>query len=209
MKIKWLGHASFVLFSEKGTTLVTDPYDESLRYPFPSTPADICTVSHDHFDHNCTRRLKGKPRIVRKADAVEEKDVKIVGFNTFHDTSRGRDRGGNILFKITMDSLDVLHSGDLGHTLSPEDAQRIGRVDILLIPVGGTYTIDAQAATKVVETLKPRVTIPMHYKTTYLDFPITPVEDFLRGKKNVRKLSLYQVTRETLPKEDETIVLEI
>jgi len=209
MKVKWLGHSSFLLTSARGVSLVTDPFDESLSYPFPTISADICTVSHDHFDHNCIRRLKNSPVVVKSTGKREVKGVTITGFSSFHDEKKGRERGANIIFRIEMDGLRIVHLGDLGHIPPEQTRQEIGEVHLLLLPVGGKYTIDARSATEVMKSLKPRITIPMHYKTEYLDFPIAPVDDFLRGKENVRHADELEVTAESLPGEDEIVVLRI
>ncbi len=209
MKVKWLGHSSFLITSAAGVSLVTDPFDESLRYPFPRISADICTVSHDHFDHNCIRRLKNSPKVIKGAGKTEVKGVTITGFESFHDETKGRERGGNIIFRIEMDGLKIVHLGDLGHLLSDERLKEIGEVHLLLIPVGGKYTIDARGATQLMDALKPRITVPMHYKTEYLDLPIAPVEEFLQGKKNARYEDELEVDSGSLPQEPEIVVLKI
>lgn len=209
MKITWLGHAAFLLETE-GIKIVTDPYDNSIGYGPITTPVDIAVVSHDHFDHNDVKRLKGNPETVQGSGTFNVKGITFTGIDTYHDDEQGTQRGDNVVFIIEAEGLRLCHAGDLGHTLSADQIQAIGRVDILLLPVGGTYTVDAAEATRVMDALNPRLVIPMHFKTKVLDFPITGVDPFLEEKRNVRHQgsSQVEVTKDTLPKEREIVVLE-
>lgn len=185
MKIKWLGHASFLITSDSGTKIITDPYipDDRLHYGEINESADAVTVSHDHFDHGNVAAVKGAPQTV-KGDA-EIKGIKFKGIATSHDASGGKERGSNTIFCFEVDGVKVCHLGDLGHELTAEQAAQIGAVDVLLLPVGGFYTIDATVADRVAAQLKPKVVIPMHFKNNKCDFPIAGVEEFLRGKKDI------------------------
>lgn len=202
MRIRWLGHACFRLETGTGLVVVTDPYDETVGYTFPETAADVVTVSHDHFDHNHVQAVAGHPLILRGAgehsldglDPRKTEGVQIRGVASFHDAVGGRQRGGNTIFCFTLEGMRVVHLGDLGHQLTPAQQAEIGPVDVLLVPVGGTYTLDAAGAAQVVEQLRPRVVIPMHYRTKALSFPLAPVDDFLRGKAGVERL--HQTTLE-------------
>lgn len=180
MKIKWLGHACFKLTAEDGTTIVTDPFDDSVGYPMPDVRADIVTSSHSHFDHNYFKAVKGKFEIVDRTGEHNIKGIKIKGISTFHDEEQGAKRGKNIVFIFEIDGVRVCHMGDLGHVLTEKQVNEIGPVDVLLIPVGGYYTIDAKQAVEVMKQLNPMITIPMHYKTEYIDFPIDTVDNFLK-----------------------------
>jgi L-ascorbate metabolism protein UlaG (beta-lactamase superfamily) len=212
MKIKWLGHASFLITSEDGKKIVTDPYTpgRGLSYEPINESADIVTKSHDHADHNNIKAVSGNPAVLVKAGAQTLKGLEIKAVSLFHDESQGSQRGNDLVFCFKIDDLNVCHLGDLGHLLSPEQISEIGRVDLLFIPVGGYFTIDAKAASEVARSLKAKLIFPMHYKTAKADFPISPVDEFLKDKKNVRKLktSEFEVTKETLPKETEIIVLQ-
>ncbi len=189
MKIKWLAHAAFLITSDKGTRIITDPYEttESLRYGEIEESADIVTISHSHADHSNVAAVKGNPQVVK--GTTEARGVKIRGIATAHDNSGGRERGSNTIFCFEIDGLNVCHAGDLGHLLTDKQAAAIGKVDILLIPVGGFFTIDARTADRVCEQLKPKITIPMHYKTDKLDFPIASVDEFIKGKSNVTRVN--------------------
>ncbi|HUS04378.1 MAG TPA: MBL fold metallo-hydrolase, partial [Dehalococcoidia bacterium] len=138
------------------------------------------------------------------------KGIQFRGIATYHDPSQGRQRGPNTVFCFSLDSMNLCHLGDLGHVLSQEQVEQVGAVDILFIPVGGFYTIDAAKASQVCEQLKPKVVIPMHFKTSKCDYPIATVEDFLRGKRNVRKIdsSKAEFKIEELPASTDIVVLE-
>ena len=193
MKIKWLGHASFMITSEAGIKIITDPYasGESLRYGEIKESADIVTVSHEHGDHNNVAAVKGNPEVVRGTAKVKE--VEFKGIPTYHDNVGGNQRGKNTIFCFEMDGIRVCHLGDLGHQLSDKQVAEIGRVDILLVPVGGFYTIDANVATVVCNQLTPKVIIPMHYKNDKCHFPIASVGEFLRGKGNIGRPDASEV----------------
>ena len=212
MKITWLGHAAFLLETQ-GLKIVTDPYDHNddrIGYGPITTPVNIVTISHDHADHNYAKDLRGNPQTVKGSGTSEVKGITFTGVETHHDPTTGSQRGGNTIFVIRAEGMNLCHLGDLGHTLSRDKIEAIGPVDILLIPVGGFYTIDAAEATKVMEDLNPKLVIPMHFKTGVLDFPITGVDAFLEGKSNVRHQgsSEIEVIKETLPETREIVVLE-
>jgi len=185
MKVKFLGHASFLITSSSGTKIITDPYERTDRlvYDEINETADIVTVSHDHHDHGNTGAVKGSPAVVK--GNANEKNIRFRGISTRHDDAGGSQRGRNTVFCFEVDGVKLCHLGDLGHLLAPEQVREIGAVDVLFIPVGGNYTIDAAAATKVREQLKPRVTIPMHFRNEKCFFPIAGVDDFIKGKANV------------------------
>ncbi len=210
MKIKWLGHASFLITSDTGMKIITDPYEigSGLSYGGIKESADIVTVSHDHSDHNNAASVQGNPEVVRGTAQV--KGVEFKGIPCCHDEAGGKLRGKNTIFCFEVDGIRVCHLGDLGHQLSDKQVAELGEADILLVPVGGFYTIDAGVATEVCDRLKPRVVIPMHYKTDKCDFPIAGVEQFLRGKDCVSRLDVSEVEfkQGELPAHTQIIVLK-
>ena len=210
MKIKWLGHASFLVTSEKGVKIITDPYTVGggLSYGQISEAADVVTVSHDHADHNNARAVVGSPEIVKGPGPKKAKGLDFLGVPTHHDETGGKERGENTVFAFTVDGLRVCHLGDLGRDLTLQEASQLGKVDMLFTPVGGFYTIDAKVATQVQQKLSPRVTIPMHYKTSKCGYPIAGVEAFLQGKTGVRQLKGSEVEIKALPASPEIVVLE-
>ncbi|MCX5804746.1 MAG: MBL fold metallo-hydrolase [Proteobacteria bacterium] len=215
MKIKFYGHSAFMITTDTGVRIITDPYKSgafggTLSYGKITDKADIVLASHDHDDHNYTKDIKGNFVHIKTAGAYDVNGLKIRAIPSHHDTSKGKERGNNLIFVIDADGLTIMHAGDLGHTLGKEAVEEIGKIDILLIPVGGFYTIDAREATKVMKDLKPAITIPMHFKTDKCNFPISNVQGFIGDKKDVKrvKASEIEIKKELLPKEREIIVLE-
>jgi L-ascorbate metabolism protein UlaG (beta-lactamase superfamily) len=215
MRIKYYGHAAFKLTTEKGVRIILDPYqsgayDGALSYGRITDEADIVLTSHDHDDHNYTKDIVGLFTHINKAGAHVVKGVKVRGVPTHHDGSRGKERGNNLIFVVEADGMIVAHMGDLGHALDKNALKEIGNIDVLLVPVGGFFTIDAQEATMVMNDLKPALTIPMHFKTEKSSFPIAKVEEFTSGKKNVRqaKSNELEIKKESLPTGAEIVLLD-
>lgn len=214
MKIKWLGHSAFLLTSDKGTKVLTDPYESgsyggAVGYKPITEKVDIVVASHAHEDHYCTKTLPSGYQCVDSPGKHEVGGISITGIKTYHDTRGGKDRGRNVVFIVEIDGMRVCHLGDLGHLLTPDQISAIGKIDVLLLPVGGFYTIGPKEAVSVMEDLSPAITIPMHYKTSVLGFPIKPVEDFLSlaGKYERPGKSEIEIKPEDL-KSKKIIVLE-
>ena len=204
MNIKWFGQSCFTIISDNGTRIVIDPFDKKIGYPLPNLEADIVTTSHNHSDHNNISIVRGNFKHLDKPGQYLESGIVISGISTFHDNKGGTFRGKNIVFKYTIDDINVCHCGDLGHKFSPKQLEQIGSVDILLLPVGGLATINALAAVEVMEQLKPVITIPMHYRTKalgLLGYLFSPVEKFLslstKTTMTIKNLSLTKEDLET------------
>jgi len=213
MKIKFLGHASFLITSRQGTRIITDPYKAGsygggIGYSEIGEAADLVTVSHEHDDHNDTAAVEGKPVIVRGAVAKSIKDVGVKGFDVHHDKTQGRERGRNTVFLLEVDGMRVLHLGDLGHELDDKQVKAIGPVDVVMVPVGGFFTVDAKEASQVVGLLRPSIVIPMHYKTGKCGFPIAGVDDFLAMAQNVRTVGSSEVEISGLPTSPTVFLLD-
>lgn len=215
MKIKWLGHSCFMITGANGTTLITDPYDsepygDTLTYARVDEEADVVTLSHHHADHGNAAAIRGEPIIVSTPGPHQAAGFLINGTVAFHDTQAGALRGEIIAFSVDDGELTVCHLGDLGHELEASQAEAIGAVDILLIPVGGFFTIDAAAATRVWQQLSPAITIPMHFRNDKCHFQIDTVEPFLAGKPDVEHPGISEITisQENLPRKPKIIVLE-
>jgi len=196
MKIKWYGHACFMLENRAGQRLLTDPCDPQTGYDLKDIPADIVTISHDHHDHNYIEAVAGDPEIVRSAGKHKIGDVRIEGFGTWHDEQQGALRGENIVFVIEMDGMRIAHMGDIGHMPDEHTCKQIGKVDVLLVPIGGTYTIDQTVAREIADALRPSVMIPMHYRTPQLAFELEGVQPLLNAVKSrkVHKLNQSECT---------------
>jgi len=210
MKIKWLGHACFLITSDAGIRIITDPYATGggISYGEITESAEIVAVSHDHFDHNNVAAVGGKPEVVRGTAKV--RGIEFRGIASYHDNTEGKQRGTNTMFCFEVDGIRVCHLGDLGHQLSDKQVAELGKIDILLIPVGGYYTIDAKVATQVCNRLKPKVIIPMHFKTDKCALPIAGVGEFLKGKEGANRLDASEVKfkPEEFPPTTQIIVLK-
>ncbi|MCY6484985.1 MBL fold metallo-hydrolase [Clostridium aestuarii] len=189
MEITWLGHASFLIEDSKGRKILTDPYDNSIGYKIFEGKADVVTISHHHFDHDYIKNIKGNPEILDKVGLFYACDIPIEGIPSYHDHSKGTKRGENIIFVLEIDGYKICHLGDLGHELSVEDINKIGDIDVLLIPIGGIYTIDAKEASIVSNAINSHIIIPMHYKVPSLSFDLNKIEDFIETMENTERLN--------------------
>lgn len=207
MIIKWLGHSSFYI-ETGGHTIITDPYDAAVGYPNKFPSAEIVTVSHEHSDHNAIERVPNRKTIIRGSIEKVVDGISFKGVGASHDDEGGLKRGLITMIRIESEGMSLVHLGDLGTLLSKEQIDSLLPVNILFVPVGGYYTIDAAKAQKVIESLKPNIAIPMHYKTDYVKYSIAGVEPFLKGKKYVEKDEL-ELTKNSLPKKTEIVLLKL
>jgi L-ascorbate metabolism protein UlaG (beta-lactamase superfamily) len=215
MRLTYYGHSSFLVEAHDGTRIILDPYrhgayDGALEYDPIDEPADMVLASHEHPDHGATDTIPGRPRVFVHPVTAKVGAVQIQGIEVAHDEAGGSKRGKNTILILDDGDVRLVHLGDLGHPLDEDTVRRIGRVDILMVPVGGFYTIDHDEAAAVVEALAPRVVLPMHYKTDKVDFPIVPADQFLATQTTVRHEagSSLELTKATLPEQQTTIVLE-
>ncbi len=164
MDITYLGHSSFKI-KTKTATVITDPFDSQMvGIKFPGAEGEIVTVSHKHSDHNAVEKVSGVQKVVEGPGEYEIKGVSIIGYPSFHDGKQGEERGKNTIYVFEADGLRIVHLGDLGHALSDELVNEIGAVDILMIPVGGIFTLGPKEAVEVANKIDPYFIIPMHYK---------------------------------------------
>jgi L-ascorbate metabolism protein UlaG (beta-lactamase superfamily) len=205
LQIRWHGHACWEITND--ITLVTDPHDgKSIGIPAPTVAGDIILVSHDHYDHNSVKTVeKEGSRVVLDGRKRTIDNVEIRGVDTFHDEAGGSKRGGNIIYTFLMDGIRFCHLGDLGHEIDNETVERIGEVDVLFIPIGGTFTVDDKQAWDVIKAIKPKIIVPMHYKIGGLSLPISGIDSFL--EQNKFKLipvgNEIEIDKEDLPDEPE------
>lgn len=209
MDITWYGQSCFRVKGKKATVVI-DPFDpKATGLPLSKMSADIVLVTHQHPDHNNRAIVvKEAPFLIQAPGEYEVNGVDVVGVATYHDDEKGAKFGKNVVYNVTLDGISLVHLGDLGHLIDEETKERIGRVDILMVPVGGTYTIDAGEAVKVVDMLEPLLIIPMHYKLDHLAYDLLPVDDFMRlaGKASLRVSDKFTIQLDTFP-EDQTILL--
>lgn len=215
MDIYWNGQACFKLKGKNGSVII-DPFDPEftgLKLPKDLT-ADFVLSSHSHQDHNNTSVVKSSSgenaRVFNGPGEYEVKGVVVTGIDSFHDNSNGSERGKNIIFHILIDNLNIVHLGDLGQErLTEEQLGQIGQTDILLVPVGGVYTIDSKIASNIVSQLEPSIIIPMHYNIEGLKFDLEPVDNFLKemSAESTTPIPKLTITKDKLPEEPQVIVL--
>lgn len=218
MDITYLGHSAFKL-KGKEATVICDPFDKKMvGFPMTQVSADIITISHEHEDHNLIKGISGtarrsEPYVIRAPGEYEISGVGVFGWRSFHDNKNGTERGLNTIYSIIIDNIRVVHAGDLGHIVDDDIVEGLGTVDVLIVPVGGVYTIDAKDAAAVVEKLSPSLVIPMHYKTpehNQASFgELADVSEFLKltGASELQPIDKLKVTPENLPEETQTILL--
>ncbi|MBN1162719.1 MBL fold metallo-hydrolase [Patescibacteria group bacterium] len=212
VEIVYIGHASFKIRG-KDLTLIIDPYDPKIGYNFPKQKCDLLLTTHDHFDHHYIEGVSDYKLHINGPGEYEMKGVFVYGIPTYHDSEEGAERGENTIYLVEIDGFNILHLGDLGHELSKESLSRIPLVDVLLIPVGGKYTIDAEVAAKVVSSVEPGFVVPMHYATKDLSGVegLDGVEKFLdemgieTGAKKLPSLKLS--SKSDIPEETEVVEL--
>jgi len=214
MTISWYGHSCFKITNQGGhLTIITDPFDKSIGLTPPRGSADIVTVSHDHYDHNNVKAISGSPFVINNPGEYEIKGIRIIGCSSFHDKKEGKERGLNTIYLIKMDKIRICHLGDLGQDrLTDEQLEAIGYVDILIIPVGGLYTIEASEAVKIVKQLEPNLIIPMHYKLPGLKINFASLNEFLKEMGLNKKPAVDKLTikkKDLVGKEMEVIVMKL
>lgn len=187
---------------------MTDPFEESVGYPLYQEAVDVVTISHNHYDHNALHLVQGDPVVVSEPGQFKVEGLDIQGIESFHDKKMGRERGKNNIYRVHSEGLVVVHLGDLGQLLTAAQREQLKDVDILLVPVGGRYTVDAGEAFEIVRKLHPRITIPMHFKTPHCTIDLASVEDFTARFPRVVKLPFLQVSRPDLDEKCPIIVLD-
>lgn len=215
MDITSLGLSSFRLRG-KSATVVTDPYDPTvvgLKFP-KNVEADVVTISHAHSDHNHIAAVGGSPFVITGPGEYEIKGVSVIGVSSYHDEKDGAERGSNTLYRIEIDGLVIAHLGDVGHVLSSAQVEQLDGIDILCIPVGGHYSLDAVHAAQVISDIEPRIVIPMHYGRPELNQKafgqLAPVAAFLKqvGKEAVVPVQKLTMSKDKLPLQVEVVVIE-
>ncbi|MFH1622659.1 MAG: MBL fold metallo-hydrolase, partial [Candidatus Omnitrophota bacterium] len=215
MIIEWLGHSAFLITSKKDIKIITDPYQSgsyggAVSYDPIKLSPDIVTISHSHPDHSYIDSLGGKPEVINKEGKFNIKGVSIKGITAYHDEQKGNARGNNIIFSFNIDDISVVHLGDLGHQIDEELTKNIYGTDVLLVPVGGVFTINAKQAQALINRVNPKITIPMHFKTEKLGFGIDSVGSFLRNTNfAIERIDACSVSidKNTLGQDNKMIVL--
>jgi L-ascorbate metabolism protein UlaG (beta-lactamase superfamily) len=213
MDIKYFGHSSFLIRGRAGS-VVTDPFNQAatgLKFP-PRVESEIVTISHDHQDHNAAANIAGNPFVVSGPGEYEIKGVSILGYRVFHDEEGGKTRGVNVIYRLEIDGVKIVHLGDIGQPLSDGLVEELGEVDILFIPVGGHFTIGPSDAKKIISEIEPLIYIPMHYRTPF-HLPafaeLKTLADFLKemSVESVVPVPKLSVTKDKLPAQTTITVL--
>ena len=214
MHIIWHGQSFFQIQTSlnKGeqTTLAIDPFDESTGLKPPSFQADVLLITHDHADHNNKKAIKGTPFLIEGPGEYEVKEIAIQGIPSFHDEEEGKKRGANTIYLIEMEEMKVCHLGDFGQKeLTEDQLEQIGDIDVLMVPVGGEFTLDAKGAAHVISQIEPKIVIPMHYAIPKLKIKLDEVDKFLKeiGKKSVVPQPKLLIKKKDLPLETQVVVL--
>lgn len=214
MKITWHGHALFKIAvnprKNSQVNIVIDPFDKSIGLRFPRLEADILLVTHQHHDHNNVKGVLGTPFVIEGPGEYEVKDIFIHGISGFHDNCEGKERGENTIYVIETEDIKLCHMGDFGQNeLTEAQLDKIGNVDILMIPVGGTYTITDKEAVKVMAQLEPKITIPMHYSLPKLKIKLDSVSKFLKmfGVKSLTPVKKLSIKKKDVPVDEAKIVI--
>lgn len=210
--IEWLGHATFQITSSKGTRVLTDPHG-AFDLPRPTLPQHIVTTSHQHGPHNSVHMAPGTPVILHGLTPAGEdwqkvsttiRDVSVYLVPAFHDKSQGMQRGKNAIFVFRVDDICIAHLGDLGHVLTPQQLNMLGKIDILLVPIaGGYYTVTASEAREVTNQVKPKIAIPMHFWWEQA------AQEYIRGVARVKMLSApaLKISKPELPQPTDVFVM--
>jgi len=214
MKIVWHGHSLFQITTnpEKNNQvqIVIDPFDKSIGLRVPKLEADILLVTHQHHDHNNIKAVSGNPFLIEGPGEYEVKGVFIRGILSFHDDSRGKERGMNTIYVMESEDIKLCHLGDFGQKeLTDEQMEKIGEIDILMIPVGGNYTISLKEVAKIMSQLEPKITIPMHYAIPKLKIKLNPLNRFLKmfGIKSLTPLNKLSIKKKDIPADEAKIIV--
>lgn len=213
MEITYFGHSSFKI-KTKSINLVTDPFDPKMvGLKYPLVEAEIVTISHDHADHNYLERIKEIKKVITGPGEYEISEVSIIGLPSWHDDQKGETRGKNTIYVFEAEDLRVAHLGDLGHPLSEKILEEIGEINILMVPVGGFYTVGPREALEIISEIEPQIIIPMHFQVPGLNSEtfakLLPLENFLKESGlAVEKMSKLQVKLSDIGEEQKIIELE-
>ena len=214
MQIFWKGHSCFQILANIGkgnqVKIVIDPFSEEIGLKLPKMEADILLISHSHHDHNNKKAISGNPFLIEGPGEYEVKGVYVEGVHSWHDQKEGQERGENTIYTIEAEEMKICHLGDLGEKkLTDEQLEKIGDVDVLMVPVGGVFTISAKEAISIMAQIEPKITIPMHYSIPKLKIKLDGLEKFLKplGIKKIEPLPKLLIKKRDLSPEEARIVI--
>lgn len=213
--IYWYGQACFKI-KGKNAAVVLDPFNPDFTgLKLPKLESEIVCISHTHEDHNNSEAVKGvddkKPFVISGPGEYEISGVNVVGVPSYHDDKEGGERGKNTIYQVTVDDVNIVHLGDLGQKKLTQNQLEALSADVLLIPIGGLYTIDAKDAPDIISSLEPKIVVPMHYKIPGLKIDLAGIEEFQKamGKESIESVTKLSVAKDKLPEEIEVAILEV
>ena len=208
MQISRLGHSCFKI-QDNEVTLIIDPYGEETGLKLSKLSAEIVLISHDHPDHANLEAIRGNPFVINRPGEYETKNFFIYAIPSYHDNQQGKERGENLIFLIEVDGIRIAHLGDFGQqTLTEEQLKKLEGVDILLIPIGGHFTIDAKEAAEIISEIEPRLVIPMHYQEPGLKYNLDNLDKFKKEMGNkIETLDKLKLKKKDLPEEEIKVII--
>lgn len=213
MNIVWKGQSCFQISTTPNknglVSIVIDPFDKETGLKVPKFQANILLTTHNHRDHNNTRAVSGEYLLINRPGEYDIKSIFIEGIPSFHDDSQGKEKGANTIYTIKSEDIKICHLGDLGQKeLNPEQLKRIGEVDILMIPIGGTYTIDSSEAIKIMAQIEPKIIIPMHYHLPGMKIKLDSIDKFLKilGIKKAETTAKLSIKKKDISDQEAKII---
>lgn len=208
MTISWFGQSCFRIEAKEGSIL-TDPFSKDIGLKTPKIKDDLVLVSHNHYDHNNVEGAGPETFIIKNPGEYEKNGIAVLGIHSYHDKSEGKERGSNTIYVIKAEDMTVCHLGDLGQEkLDEKQVEEIGDVDILMIPVGGSYTINYKEAVEAISQIEPKIVIPMHYKVKDLNIDIESADKFVKELGlTPEKVDKFKIIKKNLPTEEVKLVM--
>lgn len=208
MQIQYYGHSCFKITAkpegrgQDDVVIFIDPFDKSVGLRPPQGNANLALITHDHPDHNNVSALKGDPRVIDIPGEYSVFGVNIVGIDSFHDSSSGEERGKNTIYTIETEGMRLCHLGDLGSDLNEKQLEEINGIDVLMIPIGGKYTLDGEKAADIARKIEPNIIIPMHFKIKGSTADVADEKKFCSEIGNCPKESISKINLKKKDLED-------
>ena len=188
MQLIWYGHSCFLIRANNGKRILMDPFENNIGYNNNFPKCDLITISHFHFDHSYLKDIDNTTKVINETGSFEMNYLKLEGLSSFHDKYNGLKRGINTIYIFEIDNYKICHLGDLGHIPSNSILERLKNIDILLIPIGGNFTLDGFEASKLCNLVSPKYILPMHYKTYKTDLHLDDPKKFITSMKHIKKV---------------------
>lgn len=221
MQIIWHGQSCFEIITTPAKNspvkIIIDPFSEEIGLRPPKLEADIALITHSHSDHNNIKAVSGPsassgqaPFLIEGSGEYEIKNIFVQGIHSWHDSSQGKERGENTIYTLESEEIRLCHLGDLGQNeLTEEQLEKIGDVDILMVPVGGVYTISGKEAAGIMSQIEPKIILPMHYHIPKLKIKLDGLDKFLKplGIKSIEPINKLTIKKKDIPTEEAKIIV--